>query len=95
LVILVFATNMGVLWGKKHSQFVARAAPTDQLLALAKTTNKAPIWVRCFPRARSIAEDALRIMMGTEAPLLVWSAEDAQERHAEAEFCYTPRQGRD
>jgi len=91
LVAVVLAAaavlNVGYLWTRKRAQFLERAAPTEQLIRLARETQ-GPIWVRCFPRNRLIAEEAVH--MGADRPgsTLIWSdAEAARERPA-ATFCY-------
>jgi len=87
LVALLVISNIGFLWIKKHKQFLARAAPTDQLVSLAKSA-RSPLWVRCFPYPRGVAEDAVHLMLGPAAPRLAWSAEEARTIHAGEEFCY-------
>lgn len=84
--IILLAANCGYLWTKKRAQFVARAAPTDQLIALARSTPR-PIWVRCFPRVDWIAEEAVHMATGRPVSDLVWNEADARARGAQ-EFCY-------
>lgn len=70
------------VWAYKHHQFVERAKPTEQLLALAKT-HQGPIQVRCLPFPRHLAELALSVTNSSG----VWIA--AEEEHAaiELNFC--------
>jgi len=76
--------NAGYLWTKKRAQFVERAAPTSQLIALAERT-RGRIWVHCFPWPRIVAEEAVRLGAGRSPDALAWSpADDA------VEFCYHP-----
>jgi len=82
VLILVIATNAGYLWTKKRRQYLERAAPTEQLIELARRTD-GPIWVRCFPRQRWTAEEAVRMGAHRDPSVLVWSASDPHE----AEFC--------
>jgi len=84
---VVLLHNVGYLWTKKRTQFLERAAPTDQLIALARTTA-GPIWVRCFPRNGFIAEEAVHLGAGFPPSNLVWSEAEALRRQATAEFCY-------
>jgi hypothetical protein len=84
---LVLLHNVGYLWTKKRSQFLVRAAPTKQLIAMARRTP-GPIWVRCFPRNRLIAEEAVHLGAGYAPSNLVWSEAEAARRHATAVFCY-------
>jgi hypothetical protein len=84
---LVLLHNVGYLWTKKRSQFLARAAPTEQLIALARRTP-GPIWVRCFPRNSFIAEGAVHLAAGYPPENLVWNEKDAQRLQATAVFCY-------
>ena len=83
---LLIATNIGYLWTKKRAQFLDRAAPTEQLIALARRT-RGPIFVRCFPRTDLIANAAVDLMAGRKD--LIWDA--AQSGRAEATFCYQDR----
>jgi hypothetical protein len=87
IAALVLLHNVGYLWTKKRSQFLERAAPTRQLIALARRTP-GPIWVRCFPRNRFIAEEAAHLGAGYAPSNLVWSEAEAARRHATAVFCY-------
>jgi hypothetical protein len=77
---------VGILWTKKRSQFLERAAPTEQLIAMARRTA-GPIWVRCFPRNGFIAEEAVRLGAGVSPADLVWDEKEALRRRATA-FCY-------
>lgn len=87
IVTVVLAHNLGYLWIKKRPQFMERAAPTDQLIALARRTS-GPLWVRCFPRTPYIAEEAVHLAAGRAPTDLVWSEAEARQRHATASFCY-------
>jgi hypothetical protein len=82
VLILAVATNTGYLWTKKRRQYIERAAPTEQLIDLARRTP-GPIWVRCFPRQRWTAEEAVRMGANRPPSTLVWSE---TEPHT-AEFC--------
>ncbi len=84
---VVLVHNVGYLWTKKRSQFLERAAPTDQLIALARRTP-GPIWVRCFPRNRFIAEEAAHLGAGYAPSDLIWDEAEAARRQAKAVFCY-------
>jgi hypothetical protein len=84
---VVLLHNVGYLWTKKRGQFLERAAPTEQLIGLAKRTP-APIWVRCFPRNHFIAEEAVHLGAGYAPSDLIWDQAEAERRHANAVFCY-------
>ena len=84
---VVLLHNTGYLWTRKRAQFLERAAPTEQLIALARQT-KGPIWVRCFPRTPYLAQEAVRLAAGYDPANLVWTEQDAVRRHPVAEFCY-------
>jgi hypothetical protein len=85
---VMLVQNVAYLWSKKRPQFLARAEPTEQLIALARTT-RGPIYIQCFPRQRIIAEAALELMVpGRGASDLVWSEEEARAREVAATFCY-------
>jgi len=87
LVLVVLLHNVGYLWTKKRNQFLERAAPTEQLIALARRTP-GPIWVRCFPRNHFIAEEAAHLGAGYAPSDLIWDEAEASRRHATAVFCY-------
>jgi len=63
--------------------FFERAAPTEQLIALARKTN-GPIYVQCFPRPPLVADWAVHLSTGSTD--LIW--DPAQSRLAAATFCY-------
>lgn len=83
---LIVAHNVGYLWTKKRAQFLARAAPTEEIISLARSV-KGPIYVRCFPRPPLVANWAVRLTTGRDD--LIWDA--ARSREAAATFCYTER----
>jgi hypothetical protein len=74
--------NVGYLWTKKHEQFLERAAPTAQLISFAERT-RGPIWVRCFPLPRIVADEAVRLGAGRAIGTLVWAPQQGA-----SEFCY-------
>ncbi len=86
-VLLILLHNLDILWIRKRAQFLARAAPTEQLLALARRTP-GPIWVQCFPRNDYIAREALHIGAGRDQALDIFSEAQARERQPAAVFCY-------
>ena len=90
---LVLLHNVGYLWTRKRSQFLERAAPTEQLIALARRTP-GPIWVRCFPRNSFIAEGAVHMAAGYAPENLVWTEQDGLRLQATAVFCYEEGKGR-
>ena len=79
--------NIGYLWIKKRRQYLERAEPTQELIALARRTS-GPIYVQCFPRPRPIAEEAVHLSTGRPATDVIWNAGEAQARGASATFCY-------
>jgi hypothetical protein len=81
--------NTVYLWTKKRTQFVERAAPTDQLVSFARHTPGA-IWMQCFPLPGIVAEETLRLANGRSPSDLVWSSGAARERGATA-FCYAAK----
>jgi hypothetical protein len=80
---LVLIQNVAYLWTKKRAQFLERAAPTEQLIALARTA-KGPIFVECFPRPPLVADWAVQLTTGRKG--LIW--DPAQRTSATATFCY-------
>lgn len=87
---LILCANVIYLWTKKRAQYLERAAPTEQLIALARRT-RGPIYVQCFPRPPLGAESAVQLMTGRPASDLVWNPAEAASRHAAATFCYKGR----
>lgn len=88
----ILVWNVGYLWTRKRAQFLERAAPTEQLIRQAQQTPGA-IWVKCFPRNRYIAEEAVHIGAGRSPDILVWSQTEAEQRRA-ATFCFQPPDAR-
>jgi hypothetical protein len=80
--MVVIAANTGYLWTHKRRQYLDRAAPTEQLIDLARR-SPGPIWVRCFPRQRWTAEESVRLGAHRDPSILVWSESDPHK----AEFC--------
>lgn len=80
---LAIGVNVGILWTKKRQQFLERAAPTEQLIALARRVN-GPIYMRCFPDPGMIADSAVR--MRAPRATLIW--DPARASQAKADFCY-------
>lgn len=89
VVAAVLLANLGILWTRKRRQFLERAQPTEQLIALARRAP-GPIFVRCFPRDHSIAEEAVRVGAGRPEADVIWDATEARARGA-VTFCYIPK----
>jgi hypothetical protein len=87
MIALMLIHNVAYSWIKKRGQFLERAAPTEELIALARRTDGL-IRVRCFPRAMSIAEEAVRLAIAPPEKVL-WS--EASEHPPAADFCYRGR----
>lgn len=87
VAVLVLGANVGYLWTKKREQFQDRAAPTEALLALARTTN-GPIYMRCYPGPPLVYEAALRVRTGRPASDLVWD----RPHGGETPFCFAAPQ---
>jgi hypothetical protein len=60
LACAVVLHNIGYLWTRKQHQFRERARITTELVELARKT-RGPILVECFPRALTIAEQAVEL----------------------------------
>jgi nitrogen fixation-related uncharacterized protein len=86
-VVVALVVNLGFLWTRKRRQFLERAEPTEQLIRMARQTP-GPIWIRCFPRNRYIAETAVQVGAGRAASDLVWDEAVARRRRATAVFCF-------
>jgi hypothetical protein len=85
--VIVLAHNMIYLWTKKRAQFEERAAPTDQLIALARG-GPAPIYVKCFPLPSLVAEEAMRLAVGHPPETLLWNQAEADRHPTAIGFCY-------
>jgi hypothetical protein len=81
--------NVAVLWTKKRGQFLERAAPTSELISLARGTTQA-IWVQCFPLPPIDAQEAVRMAARRSPADLLWDARAAEARSA-VRFCYTAK----
>lgn len=89
--VAMLAHNVIYLWTKKRSQFLERAAPTEQLLSVVRA-SRGPVYVQCFPRTRLIADSAVELMIGPEAPnRLLWTQEEARAHPDAVTFCYARR----
>jgi hypothetical protein len=60
------------VWVKKRAQFLERAAPTEALVTLARTTRE-PIHIHCFPYNFHIARLAVEMSV-QQPPELVWES---------------------
>lgn len=88
VIAVVLAVNIGYIWTKKRRQFLARAAPTEALIALARTTN-GPIYMRCYPAPPIVYEAAVRVRTGKPESILLWDA--PQGKPPAADFCWGKR----
>jgi hypothetical protein len=86
LLAVMVVSNTTVLWTRKRVQFLERAAPTSELIAVARGTPAA-IWVQCFPLPPIDAEAAVQLAAGRRRADLVWDAGAARGRGA-VSFCY-------
>jgi hypothetical protein len=91
LCALIVAQNVVYLWTKKRSQFLERAAPTDQLLSTLRASSGF-IYVQCFPRPRVIPDAAAELMLGDKASdRLLWTQAEARAHPGAVSFCYPLR----
>jgi hypothetical protein len=84
---IVLVGNIGYLWTKKRRQFLLRAEPTQELIALARSTT-GPIYVRCFPRPEIIAEEAVHLGAAQPGRPVISDAAEALRLGAVVTFCY-------
>lgn len=87
VLVILLVHNAGYLWTRKRAQYLKRAEPTERLIELSRKI-KGPIYVRCFPRPREIAEEAVRLATGRGPDQLIFNAAEARSRGAAATFCY-------
>lgn len=64
---IVILVNIGILWTRKRSQFLERAAPTEALVTAARSAN-GPIRLSCFPYPFAIAQAAAQYAGGQVIP---------------------------
>jgi hypothetical protein len=89
--VVLVAENVTYLWTKKRSQFLERAAPTEQLIAMTRNTP-GPVYVRCFPRPRIVADAAVQLMLGVQpSDRLLWTQDEARAHPDAVTFCYPQR----
>jgi hypothetical protein len=82
IAVLVFVlVNVGYLWTRKRAQFLERAAPTESVIAFARTTSAPVIYLRCFPGPPVTPESAVRLTTGKR---VTWKPEPGA-----AEFCWS------
>ena len=77
--------NIGYLWTKKRTQFLDRAGPTEQLIALSRQT-KGPIYMKCFPRPAGRRRTSGVPGYRPAIDQLIWDPAEADR--AVATFCY-------
>lgn len=65
LAVVILVHNCAYLWTRKYNQMLIRAAPTEELVALARRT-KGPIYVRNCPCSREVA--ILAVVVGANRP---------------------------
>jgi hypothetical protein len=90
LLGIVLLHNSALLWARKKGQFLERAEPTTQLIALANGTN-GDIWVRCFPRPPIVAEAAVELAAPDYEGQLIWGAGLTASDEPSAVFCFEDR----
>lgn len=90
LLAVVMVHNCALLWARKRGQFLERAEPTTQLIALANGTN-GDIWVRCFPRPPIVAEAAIELAAPDYEGRLIWGPALSQGDEPGAVFCFEGR----
>jgi len=85
LALLMVGHNSGYLWWKKLPQYVERAAPTEELIRVARSVD-GPVFVECFPYAPEVAWRALEIAAGRDRSTTVF--DPSRGRHLRARYCY-------
>lgn len=88
LCAILLLHNIGYLWIRKRRQYAERAEPTQELISVAQRTT-GPIFVRCFPRPRPIAEEAVHLGAGKPASDVIWGEDEARTRGVSASFCFS------
>jgi hypothetical protein len=70
-LLMLLTHNTTYVLVKKRSQFLERAAATEDLLRVASGT-KGLIYMTCFPYGRDVAEKAIEIKLAQSPSRLVW-----------------------
>jgi hypothetical protein len=85
LAALIVLHNCGYLWIWKQHQYELRAAPTERLVELGRST-RGPIFVKCFPYGAELAVLALQQETGRSREDVILDA--SHSRPGMVEFCY-------
>jgi hypothetical protein len=85
LASAIILHTCGYLGLVKHQQYVERAAPTERLLAFARTV-KGPIYLECFPYGPETAMYSLQIVLNRSPKEVVY--EPAKAQGLSNRFCY-------
>ncbi|MFN7925649.1 MAG: hypothetical protein U0Q16_36450 [Bryobacteraceae bacterium] len=78
VALTVITTHWAYLWTRKHNQFELRAEPTERLLEFAEG-REGPIHVKCFPYSPEVANSALEVRLGPNAPKLHFNGQPELE----------------
>jgi hypothetical protein len=85
VAVAIVLHNCGYLWIKKQEQYLARAAPTEELIRLGRK-HKGPILLKCFPYGPELAGMVLRQAVNRPPSDIIVDASNPPSDAAE--FCY-------
>ncbi|MFB3778664.1 MAG: hypothetical protein ACE141_13685 [Bryobacteraceae bacterium] len=91
LAAVIILHNCVYLWTRKQSQFMALAAPTEQLVIFASQVE-GPVYVHCFPYGFEAAERAVELRLGKQAYLMGPARPLSEIKDRTNVFCWTPRE---
>jgi hypothetical protein len=86
LATVLLAHQCLYIWTKKHRQFMERAAPTEQLLAVA-ANHQGALYLECFPYHGSLATLAVQMTYGGRVRVIFDPAEAERSNARKINLC--------
>jgi hypothetical protein len=87
LAVAMLVHNWVYLWTKKYDQMLDRAKPTEEIVALAESTNRR-VYIHCFPYSMEHAILAVTIRTHRPRSAVVWDPNANRVRDGAAFFCW-------
>jgi hypothetical protein len=91
LAAVIILHNCVYLWVRKQGQFLALAAPTEQLVVFASEVE-GPVYIHCFPVGFEAAQRAVELRLNKQAYQLSSDRPLSEIRDRSNIFCWTPRE---
>lgn len=86
IILVIVLHNVVYLWTKKRQEFLARAAPTEQLIDFARS-NQGQFAVKCFPRGTLVADTAIEVGLGRPVGTIIWDEKEIHPDTPTLNFC--------